>query len=466
SPFARRRGVDAGRRHRRAAGRQRGQALLLALAFMAVGLFAMYFLFSVGQVTASKQRLTQAADAAAYSAAVWRARVLNFQAYANRAIVAQEVAVAQAVTLTSWSKYFETFMLNASRIASAFPPLGAVLSAAAEVAEYARELTEFTAAAEIEWRAGSDFGYKTLLQRSQEVLNRSADPFGLGAIANEVARANDPAFFAFALGDDGAYSRFTRRYDSDEDRRRLRDVVGASLPAFVGRPRTGDVRLPLPSGCAGTTTNIDQWFQWWRRRGGTEMSPDLERWEAADTGSVHDHQRSGFLSRRCRDAEILPLGWGAAQGSTPDTADYTLHGDPGGTSANAAATAMALGSVQGEGYEGFERYSGIERVRELDYAALGYLPFPASQVVVLARTEGRNVRTAPALNLAAGSLRLPGERFADGRLWAMAVGEVYFRRPPAAPLRNEYANLYNPYWQARLAEPSDAQRAAVRAYVR
>src|SRR5690606_21311714 len=137
-----------------------------------------------------------------------------------RAIVAQEVAVAQAVTLTSWSKYFETFMLNASRIASAFPPLGAVLSAAAEVAEYARELTEFTAAAEIEWRAGSDFGYKTLLQRSQEVLNRSADPFGLGAVANEVARANDPAFFAFALGDDGAYSRFTRRYDSDEDRRR------------------------------------------------------------------------------------------------------------------------------------------------------------------------------------------------------------------------------------------------------
>ncbi len=44
------------------------------------------------------------------------------------------------------------------------------------------------------------------------------------------------------------------------------------------------------------------------------------------------------------------------------------------------------------------------------------------------------------------------------------VGEVYFRRPPGTPDRIEYASLYNPYWQVRLAEPTIAQRAAAVAY--
>ncbi len=75
--------------------RQRGQALVLALVLMFAGLLGLFFMFSTGQVSASRQRLTNAADAAAYSAALWRARVLNFHAYANRAIVAQEAAVAR-----------------------------------------------------------------------------------------------------------------------------------------------------------------------------------------------------------------------------------------------------------------------------------------------------------------------------------------------------------------------------------
>ena len=58
-----------------------------------------------GQIVAAKVRLVGAADAAAYSAAVWQARALNFQAYMNRGIVANEVATAQLVSLRSWSAY-------------------------------------------------------------------------------------------------------------------------------------------------------------------------------------------------------------------------------------------------------------------------------------------------------------------------------------------------------------------------
>src|SRR5690606_31629994 len=138
--------------------RQRGQALVLALVLVFAGLLGLFFMFSTGQVSASKQRLVNAADAAAYSAALWRARVLNFHAYANRAIVAQEVAVAQAVTLVSWAKYFEQFTGNASTLAAAWPPAAPVLQAAASVARSARQLTELTAAEEIRVRASPSVG--------------------------------------------------------------------------------------------------------------------------------------------------------------------------------------------------------------------------------------------------------------------------------------------------------------------
>src|SRR5690606_36307670 len=118
-----------------------------------------------------------------------------------------------------------------------------------------------TAADEIALRAAPSTGYKALLQRSQETLHLAADSFGLGAVANEIARANDPGFFAFALGDSGAFAGLTRRYESDEDRKRLHEVVVDSLDDFVTGPRSADLRLMLlPSSCLGRTSHVDRWF--------------------------------------------------------------------------------------------------------------------------------------------------------------------------------------------------------------
>ncbi|MFP5406595.1 MAG: pilus assembly protein TadG-related protein, partial [Gammaproteobacteria bacterium] len=290
---------------------QRGQALVLGLVLLLAGVLGLFFLFSTGQVLSTRQRLDNAADAAAFSAATWRARVLNFHAYSNRAIIAQEVAVAQAVTLTSWAKYFETFTANASVLASIYPPAAAVISAAASVAANARELTEQAASDEIGWRADPVTGYKQLLLRSQALLHRSADTFGLGAVANEVARANDPRFFAFAMSDAGGYERFTKRHASDPERERLQKVVLDVLDPFTRGSRRDDLRLLLlPSSCVGRTLDPDKWIQWYRKRGGTVMAPDLDRWEAVDTGSIHDWRRGGFFSTSCRDREALVMGWG------------------------------------------------------------------------------------------------------------------------------------------------------------
>jgi len=445
--------------------RQRGQALALGLVLLFAAVLGLFFLFSTGQALTTRQRLDNAADAAAWSAAVWRARVLNFHAYSNRAIIAQEVAVAQAVTLTSWAKYFEQFTANASVLAGVYPPAAAVISAAASLAANARQMTEAAASDEIGWRADPVIGYKQLLLRSQALMHRAADTFGMGAVANEVARANDPRFFAFAMTDAGGYERFTKRHQTDPERERLHKVVVDALDPFTGGPRNDDLRLLLmPSSCAGTTFDIDKWFHWYRKRGGTVMAPGLDRWEAADTGSIHDWRRRGFLFGSCRDRETIPLGWGAVE-ATDNAPIGLLFGNPGNTRDNASATMLAELEIAGSGYPGFNRYDGIARIRDLDYAALDDPRFPATRVAVLARIDGDTVRTANTLNVGTGRLRL-FERFAGARIWSLSAAEVHFRRPPGAPPRIEYASLYSPYWQPRLVEPSAVERAAAAGYVR
>ena len=53
------------------------------------------------------------------------------------------------------------------------------------------------------------------------------------------------------------------------------------------------------------------------------------------------------------------------------------------------------------------------------------------------------------------------ENLSQNKLSSVAAAEVYFKRPTArADGRIEYPSLFNPYWQARLTEPTLLQRAA------
>lgn len=92
--------------------RQRGQALVFGIFLLMAGLAGLYFLFNTGQVSAEKTRLVTTADAVAHGAGVMQARALNFDAYANRALVANEVLVAQMVSLSSWAQYAKTHADN------------------------------------------------------------------------------------------------------------------------------------------------------------------------------------------------------------------------------------------------------------------------------------------------------------------------------------------------------------------
>jgi hypothetical protein len=83
--------------------RQSGQAIVLILLLTLAALVGGVALFSTGILTSEKIQLQNAADASAYSVSVIEARDLNYTAYMNRAMVANEVAIGQMVSMMSWA---------------------------------------------------------------------------------------------------------------------------------------------------------------------------------------------------------------------------------------------------------------------------------------------------------------------------------------------------------------------------
>ncbi|NOY67698.1 MAG: hypothetical protein GXP13_09890, partial [Gammaproteobacteria bacterium] len=84
---------------------QKGQALILSVFLVLATAMAAVLMYNTGQTTTEKTRLVNAADAAAYSGAVFVARNLNFIAYTNRAMIANHVAVGHFVSYVSWLRY-------------------------------------------------------------------------------------------------------------------------------------------------------------------------------------------------------------------------------------------------------------------------------------------------------------------------------------------------------------------------
>ena len=96
---------------------QKGQASVFVLAFIGVVLVCTIFLYQSGRITTEKMQLQNAADAAAYSASILEARSLNFCAYTNRAMVANEVGIGQLVGMLSVADEIKAIGINLVDIA-------------------------------------------------------------------------------------------------------------------------------------------------------------------------------------------------------------------------------------------------------------------------------------------------------------------------------------------------------------
>jgi hypothetical protein len=379
---------------------QKGQSLVFLLGFTAALVGSMMLVFDTGQVTAKKERLVNAADAAAYSGAIWEARALNFQSYMNRAIVANEVAIAQSVSLRSWTDYVRSSLNNINMVTRFIPYLGAVTNAMAQASTSMNNASQTVLApAEV----GISF-VNTALSGAETAVHFQA-VLAARSIALETLRANDPdnrttrASAAFIVRNANAWRNFTRDYTGN-DRARLKDLVMRSRDGFTAR----------------RGFELDAFVVKFQKRGGTELF-GFDTWRGVDTMSLHTPDF--FLDFD----ETTPIGFGGAQNGT----GRKQRGDNGGSfRVNPRGSRFGLAAIRAQsGYRGLQATRDIADPQRADDRSLDFV----------IETERDDV-------------------------FAISTAQIYFMRPVGrADGRREFPSLYNPYWQVRLAPSSRADRA-------
>ena len=431
------------------------------------GLAALFFLFNTGQITAEKTKLVNTADAVAYSAAVMHARALNFDAYTNRALMANEVMIAQAVSIASWSSHIVEHTRNApslncqsfysvpvALVLVQYVPACYLLSlpGAEATAQGVDNAVQAAAQATV---AASEVA-KGILQGAQANMAATLLP-ARKTLMQQVADANYtddgnvhvdtiPITDNFSLFEG---EPFIHPY-SGANRTRLKNAVveAANRDAFVKRRSwTSANSFPCILGNKAA----------FRLRGGTELT-DFDEGKAMDTASLHTWSWNlhGIFHWPSCDESEMALGYGAQAAATGPTADSSAsYGSSRSDNPGASASASSADW----------HYSGLPTFYDLSGPALAYTstaPNPRLKFAIrLTRAKDQLATSDGTADVKpTGRLAIIDGKPASNVLAAVATSEVFFERPDErADGKTELASLFNPYWQAHLISTSTADMA-------
>ncbi len=473
--------------------RQQGQSLLWFLAFAATMAMTFVGVYSVGQTTTEKQKTVNAADAAAYSGAMVQARVLNMVAYTNRAEIANEVMLAQLVSMQSWLGYMQETIQSFELIAntlSLIPPIAPLMQGAARVMNVVENaigyVGDLNAAATRLAVPAVEVAYSVVYSTLKLVV---FEPSGLvmahasrSAAENVLAAnkadqngkldtapsmiSNDTLLARNALNWRSAfklYKKNTRVGSASDGRRNAAEVLLESRDSFSEErkgARSGFFSYLWGSG----QIRVCPVFLLGASKDGPTTLVNYERWEAQDT-SVYRLNAGG-----CK-GDGLPYGWGRATLARNQEAGNRR------TNPHRAAGLLAYGEV-----EKFSGWTGVKELYDVDRNRSNDRPLDSggqkyfkegeedlSFVVAVAKNKNavRNNETLGFLDRDSashlGNTKLAANYLED-QIAAKSEAKVFFSRPArntadftGAPLfrgdsHKEYASLYNPYWQVRLTD--------------
>ncbi len=443
-----------------------GQVLPAAVGLLLVIAGMFYLMVNSGQSITEKMRVTNAADAAAYSAAVVEARALNYDAYLNRAMVANEIAIAQIISFSSWIKYFATaadaygsnisevnqFVLPDQKVAA----LDVVFLATNYISAYTGTTAKQYAAYVNDNILGLPItalnGLVEVLSASQKVVHVNlAGGIRQQQIANDVVKAMDPALKAEVVLASHGFDVFSKGYNrfgsSGDERGRFAEVTMRSRDEFT-RERNWtadsfDIPFVRKDGAL-------------KKRGGTELI-GYDEWRAVDTLELHGRKFGcgRFGTSWCSDIE-RPIGWDAAMVSLSGSDDGPgYHGnayEENATTASEADSAM--------GTPAYAYFTGIPDSRELrkldpdDDITTGI-------TVRVHKAQSPTLTSGNALQAeSSGDLALFSDYPANGQIAALSRAQVFFDRiAERRDGKTEIGSLYNPYWRVRLVAPTVADKA-------
>jgi Flp pilus assembly protein TadG len=436
------------------------------------GLAALFFLFHTGQAVRLKSRLVNAADAVALSAGHLQARALNVTALHNRALLANEVMLAQMVGISSWTAHAQTHLAQlpwvhpecadaqgtgagTGALFKYGPSYALMCYLASQGAEMVVGSGLSSLPAQATFWAAQTERYKLAIQQAQrQVFDGSKWQVQQQAWMQAVAHANLPGFPELdveAVDAAQGWDNFTQ-WRAGEGRRPLADMARQALaqdPFSQDRRWTARALLPTPE--CFPALEFDR-FNEVRRRGSTELV-GLDEWRAVDTQSFHAwrlHKGKGLLPR-C-EPEETPTSWGSQAATGPGADNNGETSLTFGESRTDNPQAHALASTNAWSF-----YSGLPIYRSLSDRALAAKDARLPLTVRLALS-------APNLGSGAGSAGVVNAykpAWAGGQMVALSSVEVYFERPFDDPHNAwgqtvgtpvELPSLFNPFWHARLID--------------
>ena len=497
-------GVRARTRLRR--GRQRGQALILAIIALLVLCIGVIVVFNTGQATSKKVQLVNAADAAAYSAAVQQARAYNLIAYMNRASVANEVAVAQMVSWYSWMNFT---LRGTDNFKDAVQAIAIIFDVSIVGSEVGVALQDVVSALN---------ELKTVVKTIRDGM-QAAFSAGMTAIG-AINKAYSLASYAIAKVDSQESLKLVpeivKRNTAGEATIGARGYALLEEGALQAMSYSNQYQIPVSSGGAaaqrygadryanvvmeardGFSRKRSDGIGPLHKRGGTDLV-NYRNWVGTDTLNV----KVGWLFLD------VPMAWGGAAAVTGTPKSFWSIASPGfgngrgwdsqyeldpghydrysGGIDNGEAGKMVLSSPAMDGTDkawlkdyapdtdpGLQPYVDIKDNKatvpyEVDgegASAAGVKALDVGPIfTVLVEQPMKTVRTSTHVPGIGGqdsssAFYVPDKAVADD-MTALSSAQVYFDRPRGfglfdsvtSPSSRELGNLFSPYWQARLVD--------------
>ena len=446
---------------------QAGQIMPVSLFGTALIALTMLAVFSTGQVSTKKQRLNDAADAAAYSAAVFQARSLNSVAYTNRAMIANQVFIGQMVSLANYFSYWDRNIENLEQV----PPLKPFVTPISEVLTSVSDGIDLF----VGFSARTTNAVNGLLSNHQKLVAQ----FGGVQTKDTVERVlseNDPDIVVTQQGDIwldaniALWRSYMERKYSKEDLIAKGRMINDSRDDFTNK-RDYEIKIVLEP----SKMELE-------KLGYTELSWEEDgedvsfRWDALDILSL-TRKKTGLLSFETVNA--LPLGWSRRSFSSDDSKyecptfrdcdrdDYHRKHQPTGTLSRENNNESVGGGLKVWDYHELREQDEYDprfavtvsvAYRAADLETADKLP----DIGLPAAESGLGDYLGPEL------FRLETRPLGD-QIEAIARAESYFRRPAdrvagrfgAERSDDEFANVWNPYWGARIVDAA-SERNIVR----
>jgi len=418
-------------------------------------------------------RLANVADAATYSGSLWQARTLNFQAYTNRAMVANQVSMAQAVTLQSWAAYGAGAAENISVVLSPIP----VINTISQGVQSGMQQVESVVSPIAESLLPTVNAVNQGLSKAQSAMFAGvfvATP----EIVASVVETTDPRFSVnthfsgIGLSDNlETWTDFTVAYSNTDSNAMLAraSAVNASRDSF-----SKDRSWKFFDSFWFYSTPLTRHRLY--RQGSTELLSTIRNgenqweWKAKDTLSLHNRL---WRWRGTKRSEI-PIGWAESYANSEnsrysfstncDSTVFSINGQCDSySSLNRRAEDLASRGIRtalGRDTKiGMQGYGGLQ-----DFRALSSDTLDNDNPTIKLKLE---VSLAPKQQVATDQQDDSADETWVGSattpvVHASSIGaaEVYYHSPNdgAAP-EIVTASSYNPYWGARLTKVTDEDRA-------